>query len=93
MGVTLYSNIGTSAGTCNVVPSPLWSNVGGSCNVKSLYVSFTKTFDEIALQIRPDKSCLTKKLHSKIWPSEGTYNDVQSPTWRDMVGYCNGKTL
>ena len=60
MGVTLYSNIGTSAGTCNVVPSPLWSNVGGSCNVKSLYVSFTKTFDEIALKIRPYKSCLTK---------------------------------
>ena len=93
MGVTLYSNIGTSAGTCNVVPSPLWSNVGGSCNVKSFYVSFTKTFDEIALQIRPDKSCLTKKLHSNLWPSEGTCNDVQRPTWRDMVGYCNGKTL
>ena len=53
-------NHGTSAGTGNVVISPVRRDMGGCCDVKSLYTSFTKTFDRFVLQIRPDKSCLTK---------------------------------
>ena len=84
----MHSNLGTSSGTCNVVLSPPWHDVGGSCNVKSFYVSFEKTFDEIALQIRPYKSCLTKSCIRISGLQKGhamMFRARPGVTWLDIV--------
>ena len=48
----------------------------------------------IKLHCRYDQiSPVRPKLHSNFSAAAGTCNKVQSPTWRDMVGHCNVKTL
>ena len=61
--------------------------MGGCCNVKSLFTSFTKTFDKSSSQTRPDKSRVTKVAIESLGfkRHEITFTTQPDVIWFDIV--------